>query len=146
MTDENMTSHDAPAAPGGFLGRDAIIDANDRTYGEVDCPEWGGKVRIRNLSGTQRDAYEASLVQGRSNDRQLNLANARAKMLVLAIVDGEGRQLFTADDVRALGRKNAAPIERIFDAARKLSGMSQEDVDKLTENFGDDRSDDATSG
>jgi len=143
MTDENVTSTDA--APGGFLGRDAILDADDRKYDAVECPEWGGKVRVRSLTGTQRDAYEASLVSDRGNDRKLNLANARAKMVVLAVVDADGRQLFTADDVRALGRKNAAPIERIFDAARRLSGMSREDVEKLTENFGDDPSDDGTS-
>jgi hypothetical protein len=47
--------------------------------------------------------------------------------------------------VRALGRKSAAPIERIFDVARKLSGMSDEDIEKLTENFGSDPSDGGTS-
>ena len=142
MTDENATVTDAP---GGFLGRDDILDADDRQFDEVDCPEWGGKVRIRGLSGTQRDAYEAGLMQSNGSDRKLNLANARAKMCVLAIVDASGRPIFTADDVRALGRKSALPIERIFDAARRLSGMTQEDVDKLTENFGDDPSDEGTS-
>lgn len=142
MSDDNVTATDAT---GGFLGRDAILDADDRNYDKVDCPEWGGMVRVRNLTGTQRDAYEASLIADRGASQRMNLANARAKMAVLAIVDRDGRQLFTADDVRALGRKNAAPLERIFDVARKLSGMSQEDVEKLTENFGDDPSDEGTS-
>lgn len=142
MTD-NMTSADATA--GGFLGRDAILDADDRVYESVDCPEWGGKVRVRGLTGTQRDAYEGSLIQGNGADRKMNLQNARAKMVVLAVVDGDGRPIFTTDDVRALGRKSALPIERIFDVARRLSGMTQEDVDKLTENFGGDPNDDATS-
>jgi hypothetical protein len=142
MTDPNMTVADAS---GGFLGRDAILDADDRKYEVVDCPEWGGKVRVRALTGAQRDAYEESLVVTSGNSKKMNLANARAKMLVLAVVDAEGRQVFSADDVRALGRKSAAPIERIFDAARKLSGMSDEDIEKLTENFGSDPSDEGTS-
>jgi len=142
MTEPNMTAADAPEE---FLGRDAIIDADDRNYDVVDVPEWGGKVRVRGLSGTQRDAYEESLVTTNGNSRKMNLANARAKMLVLAVVDKEGRQVFSADDVRALGRKSAAPIERIFDVARRLSGMSDEDVEKLTENFGSDPSDEGTS-
>lgn len=142
MTDPTMTAGDAA---GGFLGRDDILDADDQQFDTVDCPEWGGKVRIRGLSGTQRDAYEASLVQSNGSDRKLNLANARAKMCVLAIVGADGRPLFTSDDVRAFGRKSALPIERIFDAARRLSGMSQEDVDKLTENFGGDPSDEGIS-
>lgn len=142
MTD-NMT--DTDNAAGGFLGRDAILDADDRVYEAVDCPEWGGKVRVRGLTGTQRDAYEASLISGNGADRKMNLANARAKMIVLAVVDNDGRPIFTADDVRALGRKSALPIERIFDVARRLSGMTEADVDKLTENFGSDPSDEGIS-
>jgi hypothetical protein len=137
-----MTATDTPEE---FLGRDAIIDADDRSYESVDVPEWGGKVRVRGLTGAQRDAYEESLVITNGNSRKVNLANARAKMCVLAIVDREGRQVFSADDVRALGRKSAAPIERVFDVARRLSGMSDEDVEKLTENFGSDPSDGGTS-
>jgi len=143
MTDENMTTGDV--AGEGFLGRDAILDADDRVFESVDCPEWGGKVRVRGLSGTQRDAYEGSLIAGNGADRKMNLANARAKMIVLAVVDGDGRPIFTSDDVRALGRKSALPIERIFDVARRLSGMTQEDVEKLTENFGGDPNDEGIS-
>jgi hypothetical protein len=128
-----------------FLGRDAILSADDTKYDTVPCPEWGGDVRVRSLTGTQRDAYEASIMQTNGTDRKLNLRNARAKMVVLAVVDDDGRPVFTTDDVSALGRKNAAPIERIFDAARKMSGMSEEDVEKLTENFGADPSDGDTS-
>lgn len=140
--DDNVTAADAS---GGFLGREAILDADDRQYETVECPEWGGKVRVRGLNGTQRDAYEASLVKGNGASREMNLANARAKMVVLAVVDSEGRAIFTAEDVRGLGRKSAAPLERIFDAARRLSGMSEEDVEKLTENFGADPSGGDTS-
>lgn len=143
MTGDNMATSDIAA--GGFLGRDAILDADDQQFDVVECPEWGGKVRIRGLSGTQRDAYEASLVQSNGADKKLNLANARAKMCVLVIVDEGGRPVFTSDDVRALGRKSALPIERIFDAARRLSGMSEEDVEKLTENFGGDPNGEGTS-
>jgi len=128
-----------------FLGRDAILSADDTKYDTVPCPEWGGDVRVRSLTGTQRDAYEASIMQTNGTDRKLNLRNARAKMVVLAVVDDDGRPVFTTDDVSALGRKNAAPIERIFDAARKMSGMSEEDVEKLTENFGADPSGGDTS-
>jgi hypothetical protein len=143
MTDQNVT--DSDAAVEDFLGRDAIIDADDRKYEVVDCPEWGGKVRVRNLSGAQRDAYEESIIKTNGNSRSVNLQNARAKMVVLTVVDKSGTPVFTSDDVRALGRKSAAPIERIFDAARRLSGMSEQDVEKLAENFGNDPSDGGTS-
>lgn len=127
----------------GFLSRDAILAAEDRTYDEVECPEWGGAVRLRSITGGQRDRYEQSLVEQRGNNRQMNLRNARAKLIVLCAVDEQDRPLFTESDVAALSRKNAKPLDRLFDACRKLTGLSDDDVDKLTEDFGGAQSDDS---
>jgi hypothetical protein len=129
----------------GLLNRDQILEAEDREFVEVPCPEWGGDVRLRSITGTQRDRYEQSLMSSNGADRKMNLTNARVKLIVLCAVDETGRPLFTSEDVQALGRKNAAPIDRLFDACRKLSGMSAEDVDRMTEDFGATPDDAATS-
>lgn len=129
----------------GFLTREQIVDADDVEYAEVDCPEWGGTVRLKSIRGKQRDAYEQSLIQERGGSRQMNLLNARAKLIVLCAVDEAGALLFNPDDLNMLGRKNAKPLDRLFDACRKLAGLSEEDVDKLTEDFGAARSEDGTS-
>ena len=128
-----------------LLTRDDIANVDDRQYDEVEVPEWGGSVRVRGMSGTERDAYEASILEQRGNDRKVNLANARAKLVVRCLVDEAGQLLFNADDVRLLGRKSAKALERVFDKARELSGMSEDDVAKLTENFDEDPSDAGTS-
>jgi hypothetical protein len=120
-----------------FLTRDQIIEADDTKYETVACPEWGGDVRLKSISGAKRDSYEASLIDERGGSRKMNLRNARAKLIILTACDDTGRPLFTTEDLRALGAKNAAPLDRLFDAARKLTGMSDDDVDKLTENFGE---------
>ncbi len=129
----------------GFLTRDQILEAEDRSFETVQCPEWGGDVRLRSITGTQRDRYEQSLMSTNGADRKMNLTNARVKLIVLCAVDESGRALFTSEDLNALGRKNAAPIDRLFDVCRKLSGMSTEDVDRMTEDFGATPDDDATS-
>lgn len=128
-----------------FLTRDAIAEVDDVEYDVVPCPEWGGDVRLKSIRGTQRDAYEQSLIIEKSGSRSMNLRNARAKLIVLCAVDEAGRLLFTADDLNMLGRKNAKPLDRLFDACRKLAGLSDDDVDKLTEDFGAARSDGDTS-
>lgn len=128
-----------------LLTRDQILSVEDRPYEEIEVPEWGGSVRVRGMSGADRDAYEASIVEQRGNDRKINLANARAKLVARCLVDEDNRLMFSSDDVRALGRKSARALERVFDKARELSGMSEDDVDKLTENFGGDPSDEGTS-
>jgi hypothetical protein len=124
-----------------FLTRTDILEADDTRYETVQCPEWGGDVRLRSISGAKRDAYESSLMEERGGSRKMNLRNARAKLIVLTAVDEDGRPLFTSDDLRALGAKNAAPLDRLFDAARKLAGMSDDDIDKMTENFGETEDD-----
>jgi hypothetical protein len=120
----------------GFLSRDAIFDADDRSFDVVPVPEWGGEVRIRSITGRQRDQYESSLMDDRGNDRKLNLRNARAKLIVLCAVDENGQALFTADDVNRLGSKNAKPVDRLFDACKKIAGLTDEDVDGLVQDFG----------
>jgi hypothetical protein len=136
------------AATMALLTRDQIIGESardDRDFEDVPVPEWGGEVRLRSISGAQRDRYEASIIQQNGENRKVNLINARAKLIVLCATDENGRPLFSSEDVSDLGRKNAKAISRLFDAARKLAGMSEEDVEKLSENFGADPSDDGTS-
>lgn len=128
-----------------FLTRDQIVEVDDTEYAVVQCPEWGGDVRLKSIKGSQRDSYEQSLILERGGNRSVNLRNARAKLIVLCAVDEQGRLLFTPDDLNVLGRKNARPLDRLFDACQKLAGLSTDDVEKLTENFGAAPSDDATS-
>lgn len=133
----------------GLLTREQIIGADakdDRDYDIVDCPEWGGEVRLRSITGRQRDEYEQSMIQQSGSDRRVNLRNARAKLIILCAVDEDGRPLFTSEDLTALGRKNAKPLDRLFEAAQKLVGMSDDDVKRLTENFGETPDDDSTFG
>lgn len=128
-----------------LLTREQIVAVDDAQYDVIEVPEWGGSVRVRGMSGTQRDAYESLLLEQRGDSRKINLANARSKLVVRCIVDEGGHLLFTDDDVRVLGKKSAKALERVFDKARELSGMSKEDIEKLTENFDDDPSESGTS-
>jgi len=118
-----------------YLSKEAILGADDAEFDEVDCPEWGGTVRIRSISGAQRDSFEAGIREGKGKDADVNLRNLRAKLIVLCAVDENGRKLFTTTDIGDLGKKNAKPIDRLFDACRKIVGMSEDDVKVMTEDF-----------
>ncbi len=118
-----------------YLSKAEIFSADDDEFDEVECPEWGGTVRIASISGAQRDAFEASIREGKGKDADVNLRNLRAKLIVLCAVDENGRKLFTTADLGALGKKNAKPLDRLFDACRKIAGMSEEDVKVMTEDF-----------
>lgn len=129
-----------------LLSRSQILEADDQDYEEVNCPEWGGMVRLRSITGAERDAYEASCIVQKGNNRTVNMKNARAKLIVLMAVDQHGTRLFSEDDIRALAKKNARPIDRLFDVCQRLAGISEEDMDQLTANLEEAQTDDSDSG
>ncbi|SMF86131.1 phage tail assembly chaperone [Streptomyces sp. Amel2xC10] len=110
------------------LSADAILGAEDTQTKPVDVPAWGGVVLVRGLTGIERDAYEASIQQIRpkpdgSKEVVLVRDNARAKLLVKCLVDEQGNRLFKDTDAPALGKKNGAILDRLYDVAAELSGM-----------------------
>ncbi len=121
-----------------LLGKDQILEADDRKHQDIDIPEWGGTVRLMGLSGTERDAYEGSLVVLGSNGKvaRHNLTDARAKLVAKCLVDDDGRRLFTDSEVKALGAKNGAVIDRLYDTAKALSGIGKEHVEAKAGNSG----------
>lgn len=129
-----------------LLSRDDILKADDIETREVPVPEWGGTVRVRALTGKDRDAYEASCMQERAKGQMVrNLANVRAKLVVRSIVDDDGNRIFQDSDANALGAKSAAALDRVFAVAAELSRLSEEDVDELAGNSGAAQSGDSSS-
>jgi hypothetical protein len=118
----------------GLLSREAILAADDLAAEDVHVPEWGGTVRVRALTAYERDQFEQALLDGRGPDRQINLANFRARLVALTVVDAEGRRLFSEEDAWLLGQRSAAAVARVFDVAQRLSGMSRRDVEQITGN------------
>lgn len=129
-----------------LLSRDQILGADDRTYEVVSTPEWGGEVRLRSLTGSERDEWENSLVRQVGKKQVANMRNARAKLIALSAVDGDGQPLFTSGDVIKLGSKNAAPLDRLFEACQRLSGISDEDVKEIEEGFGETQDEPSATG
>lgn len=136
-----------------FLSKDQILNAEDLQTEVVNVPEWGGDVLVMGLTGAERDAFEASVVtqsqkeKGKGRGTKVDLTNFRAKLVAKSVVDPDTHdRLFSDAHAVQLGRKSAAALERVFDVARRLSGMSDEDVDELTGNSESDRNDASGSG
>lgn len=117
------------AAKGKATGlKQIILDADDLAHEDLEVPEWGVTVRIRGLSGTDRDRYEAQQVAvrraGNSAELELRLADYRSKLVVRCLVDpATDERIFADGDAPALGRKSGLVIDRLFEIARRLSGM-----------------------
>lgn len=128
-----------------LLTKEQILQAVDRKYEEVECPEWGGMVRVQSLSGAERDRFETSVLVGKGKNRDVNLSNLRSKLVALTVVDAEGKLIFTEQDIKALGEKNAAALDRVFSLAQDLSGLKPQDMDELVKNSETDQNGDFIS-
>jgi hypothetical protein len=129
-----------------LLSKEAILAADDRPTMDVEVPEWGGTVRVRALSGAERDAYEIALAGIRPDGtRRPNLVNVRARLIALTVVDEAGARMFSDKDAEALGAKSAAAMQRVFEAAQRLSALTDEDVEELAEGFAPAPSEPGTS-
>lgn len=119
-----------------MLTREAILQSNDIDYEIVDVPEWGGSVRVKSMTGTERDAFEQSMMRMRKGVFDgVSLDNIRAKLCTMTMVNGEGELLFSgAADAEWLGQKSAAALDRVYTVAQKLSRLTKEDIDELTGN------------
>lgn len=129
-----------------LLTREQILQAQDLPTEDVDVKEWGGTVRVRALTGMERDSFEQSIVEQKGKGTRMNIRNIRAKLVALTVVDEEGNRVFSDTDVQALGKKSAAALDRVFEVAQRLSGLKPEDVDELAKNSESDQSEDSTSG
>ena len=128
-----------------MLTKDQILKADDMVTQAVEVPEWGGVVTVAGMTGTERDAFEQSIVDTRGKSTKTNLANIRARLCAMTMVDDKGERLFADSEIKALGKKSAKALDRVFAVAQELNGMSPGDVEELAKNSEDAQSEDSTS-
>jgi len=128
-----------------MVSKKDILDCQDIVTETVFVKEWGGEVRIKTLTGTEKDAWESSLVDDKKRDTKSALANIRAKLCSYSLVDEAGNRMFGDTEVARLGEKSSKALDRIFDKARKLSGIGKDDVEELAKNSNGGQSENSTS-
>jgi hypothetical protein len=121
------------------LTRDAILNAEDLPIESVEIPEWGGSVFVRTMTGRERDAFEVAISGGKG--KKTNMRDFRARLAVMTVCDGNGERLFDQGDTEALSQKSGSALDRVFDVARRLNRIGEDEQRDLIENF-----DDAPSG
>jgi hypothetical protein len=136
-----------------------VFDMQDDQTIDVEVPEWkiDGEtvtVRLKALTGTQRDQYEISLtriVKGKGGQRDMvpNLVNSRARLVALCAIDEEGAPIFVGEAAALkLGMRNAKALDRLWQAAAELSGLdingNEQEDDEKVEDFGEGPDDSST--
>ena len=120
-----------------LLSKDQILAAQDRRETVVEVPEWGGQIRLMEMSGADRAAYLSSIFKYGTNEKgevtvEGDPTNADAKLLARTIVDEDGNRVFSEEDIIALGQKNGLVLDRLSTEANKLNALTPTAVDDAT--------------
>lgn len=124
-----------------MLTRDQILGIDDLRTEVLSIEGWKGDVKIREATALERDEYEeAILVPQLDADNRPSLKpdfrNAKAKLIVKCMIDDAGDRIFKDSDAEALGKKSGRAVDQIFQAIRRLSGMTIESKKELEKNSG----------
>lgn len=119
------------------LTRDQILAPRPWPVEEVMIPEWGGVVRVRALTASEMDDFNASITRTKKdNTVEVNRRNYRAKLVAKCLVLEDGKTpVFTEEsDIVALGQQPVSALERILEAINRLNAMSAEEQEELLKN------------
>ena len=106
-----------------LLSRGAILTAPDLKHEDVEVPEWGGTVRVQELTaGRRQDLF--SSIAGLSEAERSRVF--RRTVLLASLVDEQGVAIFDEATVEQLLGKSAVVIDRIMAVALRLSGLGAE--------------------
>jgi len=98
-----------------MLNRDSILKKTDLKTVTVDIPEWGGKVKVMELTAYRREKLETGYAKSKDMIKSL--------YAVYSVVDDKNDLIFKDDDAKMISEKSATAVERIFIAAEKLNKM-----------------------
>lgn len=125
----------------GLLSKSAILGAADLKHEDLPVPAWGGTVRIRAMTGMERDAFRTSI----ASEAGVPVGRFSAALLAATIVDEFGVRLFTVDDIEALQAKSAASLDGPAEVAMRLNGLGAKSGPDAAKNSGSDQSGDSGS-
>ncbi len=113
------------------LSRDDILNCNDLRREKLTIKEWGGDIYIRQLTAKEQDMLEReSLKKGGS----ANIENMRARFAVMCVVDKNGKNLFSEEDIPKLTLKAGAVLNKIIEKASELNNISEKDLEEIAKN------------
>lgn len=119
------------------IPREAFLtQGNEATREDVPLPEFGDGVVIPvwGMTANERTKFERQFTTKEGKSIEARVLEFRQRLVLACCKDDAGQPIFKSDDVEALGKKQAAILERIVNVCQRLSGFSQADIDATVGN------------
>jgi hypothetical protein len=126
-----------------LLNKKAILGADDLKHEDVEMPQWGGTVRVRMMTGAERDEFRTVIAD---SEGAVPIGRFSAALLAITLIGEDGARLFTMDEVDQLAEKSAGSIDKPAAVAMRLNGLGGASTEEAAKNSASGQSDDSGSG
>lgn len=131
-----------------LLSRNQILEAKDIKTKDIEVHEWGGTIRIKQLSAKEYNDITMNMVNIRKMAakqlsskknadenledaiNELAIKNQKILLIIKSVVDENMKPLFTEADLELLYQKNTNVIDKIIAEIEELNAVSTEDTKK----------------
>jgi hypothetical protein len=132
----------------GYLTFDEIVKADDREAEEMYIEEWGGNVRLLEMSAKESEDFLAEVAEAQKTPG--HVLSYRTKLVALSIVNENNERIFSDEKLDALASKSGEVLNRICLRCSEINGFTEKAVEALTEDLpatgdGDSSSDSVSS-
>lgn len=126
-----------------LLNKAAILLADDLKHEDVEVPEWGGTVRVRVMTGAERDEFRTSIA---TEEGSVPVGRFSVALLAATLIDEQGARLFTMEEIDQLAEKSGTSIDKPALVAMRLNGLGGGAVEEAVKNSEGDQSEKPGSG
>ncbi len=109
-----------------MLSAEAILERKDGKTEVVYIEEWEGNITIRTLSAAESEIIENFVLSKKTKEGDMrNVTGFRETVITRCVVQEDGETpLFTPSQIKALMKKSANAVDKMFSAAMDLNGLS----------------------
>ena len=116
-----------------LLTKEATLQSKDYQDEVINVPEWGGSVRLKTMSGVERDMFETEAMKRKKGDK-IELKGLKSFLLMLTLVDNDGVRLFEESEIDELNKKSGAVIDTLFVKCQDLNKLTQGSLEDSVKN------------
>jgi hypothetical protein len=110
----------------GALNREKLLAAKIEVPSEkVDCPELGGSLIVRGMTGKEQSAFLKALRKKVDGGKVIvDEENFNARLIVACLVDEKGTRILTDDEFNIVQSWPGSVFQKLAAAAQRLNGYS----------------------
>jgi len=114
-----------------LLTKKDILVPRTLKYKDLSIPEWGGDIRIQELTAAQREEMEELFT---ASNGALKSGKVRVTCLAMSIVDENGKRLFGRKDIEDLNAQSGNVVIFIHNEILSLNKINVGDADEIEKN------------